>query len=493
MSNCNALFHQIIDYRSINGDLLICWQPDFFRNPSQLRLSYNYPDTKVKRNSILMSWRLLFTLALIIIVFATLTKAQAAPRTGYVLVDANSGKQLAAKNANTSFMPASTMKLVTMLSALDHLGPDHRFKTSLYYTGRVKDNVLQGDLVLQGNGDVELDLNDLMQMGLALRELGIRKTDGRFLISDDAFLRINEINPEQPLDAPYNAGVGPLSLAFGRAKLHSKEDGSFFTNPELLEQGPAWRMASAVKGKRYRALPIRDVGMHTALSLQRISSELGIVLPLPERDTTKKQLREIKTIQSKRLINVVEGMMVYSNNQIAETIGLATAQTLNLSPQSLADSASALWQDLTARLPQTNWQGFRITNHSGLDSKARATPAQLAVLLQYGLKHYDLPHLLPANAWSGSLSRRLVEEERLQRIWAKTGSIDFASALAGYVLPKSGGLWLFVILTDDPERRAVYDAMPEPSAEIRKEFQRWDNEIKAQHDDLLRQWINGVF
>lgn len=440
-----------------------------------------------------MSRRLLNSLATLIIVIAMWAEAQAEPRTGYILIDAISGKQLAAENENTAFMPASTMKLVTMLSALDHLGPDHRFETSLYYTGKLKDTVLEGDLVLRGNGDVELDLNDLMHIGLALRELGIRKISGRFIISDDSFLRVNEINPEQPLDAPYNAGVGPLSLAFGRVKLHAKNDGSFFANPALVERGPAWRMASTDKGKRNRAIPIRDVGMHTALSLRRIAGELGIVLPAPERDTTKNKLFEVKTIPSKRLIDIIEGMMVYSNNQIAETIGLATANTLGLSPQSLADSALALWRDMTTRLPKTNWEGFYITNHSGLDAKARATPAQLATLLQYGLKRYHLPHLLPANAWSGSLSRRIIEEGRLQRIWAKTGSIDFAAALAGYVLPKSGGLLLFVIISDDPERRSAYDAMPEPSDEIREEYQRWDRDIKAQHDVILRQWINGSF
>ena len=138
----------------------------------------------------------------------------------------------------------------------------------------------------------------------------------------------------------------------------------------------------------------------------------------------------------------------------------------------------------------TDWQGFHITNHSGLDSSARATPKQLAALLQYGLAHHHLPYLLPANAWSGSLSRRLVEKGLLQRVWAKTGSIDFSAALAGYLLPEAGGLWLFAILSDDPERRAVYDAMPEPDAEIRAESQHWDREIKAQHDDILRQWIS---
>jgi D-alanyl-D-alanine carboxypeptidase len=118
---------------------------------------------------------------------------------------------------------------------------------------------------------------------------------------------------------------------------------------------------------------------------------------------------------------------------------------------------------------------------------------QLATLLEYGLTRHHLPHLLPANAWSGSLSRRLVEKGRLQRIWAKTGSIDFAVALAGYLLPDSGGLWLFAIISDDPARRAVYDAMPDPSAEIRKESRQWERDIKAQHDIVLRRWISGKF
>jgi len=432
-----------------------------------------------------------FAVALSLCVIAV--SAEAAPRTGYILIDANSGEQLAASGENTAFMPASTMKLVTMLSALDHLGPDHRFETSLSYKGKLKNNVLTGDLVLQGSGDVELDLNDLMHMALALRQLGIARVNGRLLISDNSFLRVDEVNAEQPVDAPYNAGVGPLSLAFGRVTLYPQQGGGSFTNPELIERGPAWRKASGVKTIRKRAIPVRDVGMHAARSLRRIASELGINLPIPERGSSPGQWRKIAVVQSKPLIEMVEGMMVYSNNQIAETLGLATTSALNLAPQSLSASASTLWKDLVKRVPGVNWQGFKITNHSGLDSNARATPSQLAALLKYGLTRYQLPRLLPANAWSGSLSRRLVEKRRLQRIWAKTGSIDFAAAIAGYLLPETGGLWIFVVMSDDPERRAVYDALPEPSAEIRKEFRVWEQDIKAQHDSLLRQWISGEF
>ncbi len=435
-----------------------------------------------KRVVALAIWCSVCTIALV---------AEAAPRTGYILIDAGSGKQLVASAENEAFMTASTMKLVTALAALDDLGPEHQFETSLSITGKRRDDVLEGDLVLQGQGDVELDIDDLMQMVLALRQSGIGKVNGRFLVSDAAFLRVDEINPDQPLDAPYNAGVGALSLAFGRATMRLDDEGNYFANPPLNERGVAWRMVSQAPEKRARAIPVQDVGMHTAQSLRRMAHELGIDLPTPIRGSAPDQLSRLTTIKSKPLADIIEGMMVYSNNQLAETIGLATATAMGLQPRTLAESAAGLWKHLETRLPKTDWQGFHITNHSGLDPNARATPAQLAVLLQYGLERHALPHMLPANAWSGSLARRLVETGRLQRFWAKTGSIDFAKALVGYVLPEGGGLWLFAMITDDPERRTVYDSMLEPSESIRKEAQRWESDVTAQHDNLLRQWING--
>ena len=293
--------------------------------------------------------------ALTVIINLCATHAEAAPRTGYILIDANSGKQLAAQSQNTGFMPASTMKLVTILSALDRLGPEHRFETSLSASGKIKGSVLQGDLVLQGNGDVELDLNDLMRMGLALRQLGVRQVSGHFLISDNTFLRVDEVNPDQPLDAPYNAGIGPLSLAFGRVTLRSQGNSSYYSNPELIERGPAWRIATDASTKRARDIPVRDVGMHAALSLRRVAAELGIELPLPERGALPSPLQKIASIQSKSLVDMIEGMMVYSNNQLAETIGLVTANTLGPHPTSLAESATTVWKDLTTRLAETDW------------------------------------------------------------------------------------------------------------------------------------------
>ncbi len=65
--------------------------------------------------------------------------------TGHVLFEENAGKLL---------MPASNMKLYTVAAALDRLGPDFRFKTSIYAAALPdKRGRLRGDLIIYGRGD----------------------------------------------------------------------------------------------------------------------------------------------------------------------------------------------------------------------------------------------------------------------------------------------------------------------------------------------------
>lgn len=49
--------------------------------------------------------------------------------------------------------PASVMKLLTTGAALETLGADYRYKTTLEYTGEITDGVLTGDLYIHGSGD----------------------------------------------------------------------------------------------------------------------------------------------------------------------------------------------------------------------------------------------------------------------------------------------------------------------------------------------------
>ncbi len=125
-----------------------------------------------------------------------------------------------------SFNPASVMKLLTTLAALDSLGPAYTFKTRVLVDGAVADGVLQGDLILQGGGDPALTQE---RFWLLLRELyarGIHEIRGDVLI-DNSLYAVEPADPgafdQAPL-RPYNAQPAPLLVNFNTLSLRLSAD-----------------------------------------------------------------------------------------------------------------------------------------------------------------------------------------------------------------------------------------------------------------------------
>lgn len=75
---------------------------------------------------------------------------------GLEFYDLDAKKVVASVNGNRLFVPGSTTKLLTMGTALEVLGPDHRFRTRVFRTGPIRNGVLEGDLVLVASGDPNL-------------------------------------------------------------------------------------------------------------------------------------------------------------------------------------------------------------------------------------------------------------------------------------------------------------------------------------------------
>ena len=86
-------------------------------------------------------------------------------------------------NARQLLRPASTMKLVTAITALDQLGPKYDFKTSIYYTGSIKNRTLEGNIYCVGGFDPTLTLEDVTDMALSIQQLGIDSIAGK-LVAD---------------------------------------------------------------------------------------------------------------------------------------------------------------------------------------------------------------------------------------------------------------------------------------------------------------------
>ena len=142
--------------------------------------------------------------------------------------DLESGEVVLAWNAEVPRNPASTMKLLTTLVALDVLGPAYRWKTDVFARGEIRDGRLDGDLLLKGYGDPFLVTERVWQMLRRLQLEGVREIGGDLLL-DDSWFDVGDYDPadfdNQPLRA-YNVAPNALLLNFKVVRYWFEPDGS---------------------------------------------------------------------------------------------------------------------------------------------------------------------------------------------------------------------------------------------------------------------------
>lgn len=99
-------------------------------------------------------------------------------------------------NGNKGLTTASTQKIFSAAAALETLGKDYRYTTTASYTGRIKEGILDGDLVLYSNGDPTLGSwryegykpeNFKAKFIQSVKEKGINKINGNLVIDDTYF------------------------------------------------------------------------------------------------------------------------------------------------------------------------------------------------------------------------------------------------------------------------------------------------------------------
>lgn len=102
-----------------------------------------------------------------------------------ILVQSGDGDIVMDRLSDTSFNPASAIKLLTAYGAIKTLGPDHRFSTEIYTDGSLDEStgVLKGDVILKGHDPV-FDKSDALAVSRILSERGIKRIDGKLLVSD---------------------------------------------------------------------------------------------------------------------------------------------------------------------------------------------------------------------------------------------------------------------------------------------------------------------
>lgn len=113
------------------------------------------------------------------------------------VINSETGESLFEKNADVGLPTASTLKVITSITALDILGKDFTYKTKLYYSGEIDSvGILNGDIIIQGEGDPTLgssryaDTKEdvlLSKWKKAILQAGIKGINGRIIADDSMY------------------------------------------------------------------------------------------------------------------------------------------------------------------------------------------------------------------------------------------------------------------------------------------------------------------
>jgi D-alanyl-D-alanine carboxypeptidase/D-alanyl-D-alanine-endopeptidase (penicillin-binding protein 4) len=119
----------------------------------------------------------------------------ASARWGVFVMSLKDNRVLYARDSDRPFIPASNMKIYTTAVALDLLGADYRWRTSVYAASEAdKTGTLNGDLTLYGRGAPDLalsangDKSSLAQLADELYRRGVRRVRGN-VVGDESYFR----------------------------------------------------------------------------------------------------------------------------------------------------------------------------------------------------------------------------------------------------------------------------------------------------------------
>ncbi|MBF0429258.1 MAG: D-alanyl-D-alanine carboxypeptidase, partial [Magnetococcales bacterium] len=133
-------------------------------------------------------------------------------------------------------------------------------------------------------------------------------------------------------------------------------------------------------------------------------------------------------------------------------------------------------------------------NNSGLTATSRISPRQMVEILKFAnaslASDRAFASLLPISGWKGTLSNRFAGPNAILRVWAKTGTILYGKALAGYLFTPQNRRLAFTIFASDFERRKAFDAnMDKHTQEEISEGKSWNSQASGHISALVEKWL----
>ena len=336
-----------------------------------------------------------------------------------LLVADPDGRILYEKNQTKRLVPASTIKILTALAALDHFGPFYRFRTEFY-----RDSFQ--NLKIKGYGDPLLTSEVLQGLADYLSSsVGFKD----FILDNTYFSSHIKIPGCGNSTNPYDAPVGALCVNFNTVAFRRDRKGRIISSERQTPMIPFARDRIQSLGlKRGRHSFLRD-SQETA----RYAGELLLHF-LRERGVESQGIIRFGPVRSDDMLiysyesvftleTVVQKMLKSSSNFMANQILIALGASIYGAPGTLGKGVRAVTNYAKNKLLLQN---IKIVEGSGLSRQNRISALEMLTILKQ-FKRYR--YLLKRN----------------DNVLYKTGSLKGIRTKVGYIGEYPQGPYYFVV------------------------------------------------
>ena len=348
-----------------------------------------------------------------------LMKLESLDKSSLLLVDPR-GSVVYSKQARQAYIPASTIKILTALIAMNTWGGEHQFSTRFYFDSNTE------ILWVQGLGDPFLISEELDRIIQQIKAAGVTSIRG---IGVDETYFDREIyfdgrgNSSNPYDAPANA----LAVNFNTLQLRIK-DGKVLPGEKQTPITPMAEILSQGLPAGEHRINLKDADRSARYFTEVLSAKLKAAGVEVGNAMSQSKPENVKLIldykNSHGVAEVVSAMLLYSNNFIANQLYLMLGAEKFGPPATLEKAQQAVAAFIHENF---EWQNYRLVDGSGLSRKNRLSAQQLIDILGEFEKH-----------------RALLPKQNAS-IFAKSGTLKGISTYAGYI-NRQQAWWPFALM-----------------------------------------------
>ena len=379
------------------------------------------------------------------------------------------GKILYQHNPNTPHTPASTLKVITSTVALDTLGYDYNFTTSLYKT-------INNELQLKLSGDPHLKKSDLDRLLKTANSKNIIEPKGLYIddfvmdsvVWGEGWQWDDDLNPLMPKFSSFNLDRNMLTAIIDPKSQGAPADiqlTTFYpvTFMNLVTTGNETKVSltrnnhispdiinvnGVIASRITKQIPVNSPKRYFLIKLEEvlIDNKIGYYGPFPQRKTPTKDIYLVDEIK-RPITYAINDSLKNSSNLSAETLFKVAGGAFVNNTGAIKNSI-AMFNEYCKKNGLNN-EHIKITDGSGVSKNNLMTADFMTnfLVLQTNKENFDNYIKFYPTAGQGTLSNRMLYFKDI--IFAKTGSLSDASAICGYIKTRDGNWVAFDIMIQD--------------------------------------------